>query len=165
MMANREPTVYTVVPTVQQRARGQWRLAYARLSFGDGTTGVIALACAPMLTTPERMLRDTAEVILRGMMLTYPDIAALGVEVVTDTYRDIDGSICTSLVHVDSLTTFERKHTIEYSSLYFQHPFLERLEVAYERVVTHDEVACDDFVARVDRISTAQIHKENVHHA
>lgn len=162
-MSSTEPTVYTIIPTVHQRQRMQWRIAYVRVVFDDATTGVIALATAPMLYTPERLLRDTADLIVRGMMATYPTLDTLNLAVLTETYRDVDGMVCTSLVSVDALTNFERKHTVECSALYFQMPFLERLEIAYGRVANHTEEQTDAFsdaLTRIWRATATTIEQE-----
>jgi hypothetical protein len=154
-MRNSEIVVYTTAPTPFQRQRAQWRLAYVMVAFADNTLGYVALATAPMLTTSERMLRDTAEVIVRGMMLTYPMLSLLRLQIVPDSYRDIDGEQRTSLVCLDSLANFERRHAVEYSALYLQFPFLERLVVAYEHIAQHDADECAKFGATIDHIYAA----------
>lgn len=147
-----EMAVFTTVPTPHQRERIQWRMAYVRLAFDDGTTGVVALATAPLTTTPDRVLRETAQTILQGMMYTYSALSTLGLYVVPDSYRDSDGMVKTSLVCLDSLANFERRHAVEYSALYLQLPFLERLGVAYEHIAKHTPQQCDNFNDALDAI-------------
>src|SRR6185437_1249133 len=120
-----QPEVFTTAPTVHQKARVQWRLAYARLVFDDSTTGVVALATAPITATPERILRDTAQVIVEGMMLTYPGLAEMGIQLRPESYYDVgEPEVQRSLAYVSALTDFERRHPVEFSALYFQMPFL-----------------------------------------
>jgi hypothetical protein len=152
----RHAEVFTTAPTVRQKARVQWRLAYARIVFDDGTSGVVALATAPLTVTPERILRDTAQVIVEGMMLTYPGLSEMGIQVRPESYYETgDPEVRRSLVHVSALTDFERRHPVEFSALYFQMPFLEKVEIAYERVASHDANACEVFFETIDRIQRA----------
>jgi hypothetical protein len=138
--------VYTTAPTVRQKARGQWRLAYARIVFDDSTSGVVALATAPITVTPERILRDTAHVIVEGMMLTYPGLSEMGIQVCPESYYETgEPEVRRSLAHVSALTDFERRHPVEFSALYFQMPFLEKVEIAYERVASHEPLDCESF--------------------
>lgn len=147
--------VYTSIPTPFQRERAQWRIAYVRLVFTDSTVGVVALATAPITTTPERMLRDTAETILIGLMSLYAGLRALGVNILPDTYRDVDGEVKSSLVNIDSLASFERRHAIEYGALYLQLQFLERLEIAYEAIAKHSSDDCTRFEHEIDTVYLA----------
>lgn len=141
-MSNALPEVLTTVPSMTQRERAQWRIAYAVLQFFDDTLGVVALATAQLGATSERALLDTADAILMGMMLTYPGLDTLLAIRVSDS----------SLTFVDSLTAFERRHAIEYGALYFQMSFLERVEVAYERIAAHTPLQIETFRHDLERI-------------
>lgn len=135
----KKPTVYTGIPPgVKQRQRGQWRIAYVMVHFEDNTLGYVALAAAPVVETPEHVLRETADLILRGLMTTYPVTPALGVRVMVQRLLTDHGEI-ESHTQVSSLAEFERHHPVEYSAFYFQFPFLERLVIAYEVIGSHDE--------------------------
>lgn len=151
----RDVAVYTSIPTPFQREKAQWRIAYVRLVFADSTVGVVALATAPLTTTPERMLRDTAETILAGLMSLYAGLGAMGLSVLPETYRDVDGEVRVSTVNIDSLASFERRHAIEYGALYLQLQFLERLEVAYEAIAKHSSDDCTRFEHELDTVYLA----------
>lgn len=144
-MSSKQPTVYTGIPAgVKQRQRAQWRIAYVIVHFEDNTLGYIALAAAPVLETPEHVLRETSDLILRGLMATYPITPALGVRVMVQRLLTDHGEI-ESHTQVSSLAEFERHHPVEYSAFYFQFPFLERLVIAYEVIASHDETAVMTF--------------------
>lgn len=139
--------VYTMAPTMHQRERVQWRLAALRLEFPDDTLGVVALATAPLTITNESLLLDTADAIVQGLMLTYPGLVALLRVRLNQTH------IC----YAESLTAFERRHPVEFSALYFQLPFLEKVQVSFERIAAHTLLQCQTFydaLMRVERATT-----------
>lgn len=144
-MSNAQAEVFTTAPTPAQRDRIQWRVAYLSILFHDETLGVVVLATAPLTSASESILQHTADAITLGMMATYP-----GLDTLLSLRPHGD-----HLALVESLTSFERRHPIEYSAFAFQFPFLERIGVAYERIALHTPLQTDTFYAELARIERA----------
>lgn len=142
-----QPEVYTTAPTMAQRERVQWRIAYLSVLFHDETLGVVALATAPLSLTSESILQQTADAITLGMMATYPGLDTL----LSLRPHPYGRHLCL----IDSLTAFERRSPVEFSALYFQFGFLEKVEVAYERVAAHTPLQCETFGRELARIERA----------